>query len=193
MNAVDLVLVAFLIMSCFYGYRKGFVNQAIGLLGILISLAFAYTFSQSTAVYLQEQFPLPKDSPNPLIQAVLGMVTLQNMIYSAVAFVLLFLIAKILWNIFGKLVDSLADLPVISYFNRWLGALFGCLQVIIISMIAINLIAAMPGDQWKESIYQSYISQYILEVSPFISKQMNWAPSTPELENPKTNDSLKTL
>jgi|GEM_PF-5622881 len=193
MNAVDLVLVALFIMGCFYGYRKGFVNQAVGLVGILISLAFAYTFSQSTAVYLQEQFPLPKDSPNPLIQAVIGMVSLQNMIYSAVAFILLFFIAKILWNIFGKLVNGLADLPVISYFNRWLGALFGCLQVAIVSMIAINLLAAMPGDQWKESIYQSYISKYILQVSPFISKQMNWAPSTPSMENPTINNSVKTL
>jgi uncharacterized membrane protein required for colicin V production len=176
MNAVDLGLSGLFLLSILYGYRRGFVGQAIGLLGLFVSFAIAYSLSQNTAVFLQQQFPLPKDSPNPLFEALLGMVSLQHFLYTSIAFILLFFISRFLWNVMGKLIDAFAELPFISMFNRWLGAIFGCLQVLVVIIIGVNLLVAMPGDKWKDAFYRSYISQYILEISPFLSEHVKLLP-----------------
>ncbi|HJV44410.1 MAG TPA: CvpA family protein [Bacillota bacterium] len=176
MNVVDMGLISLFLMSLIYGYRRGFVGQAISLLGLLVSFTVAYSFSQNTAVYLRQQFPLPKESPNPLLEALQGMVSLQHFFYSAFAFILLFFISRFLWRVMGKLLDSVASLPIISMFNRWLGAIFSLLQVLLIIVLSINLIVAIPGEQWKNAVYHSYISQYILQISPFLSEKVKILP-----------------
>ena len=64
-------LLGLFFIAFFYGYRKGFVGQAVGVVGLVLSLLISYSFSQDVAVFLQKQFPLPKESSNPLIQAIL--------------------------------------------------------------------------------------------------------------------------
>lgn len=177
MNTVDLGLIGLFLLSILYGYRRGFVGQAVSLLGLLVSFAVAYSLSQNTAVFLMQQYPLPSDSTNPLLQALMGMVSLQHFLYTAISFLILFFLTRVLWRVTGRLCDSFASLPILSIFNRWLGAIFSCLQALLIVIIGINLIVAMPGQQWKDQVYHSYISQYILQVSPFLSEQVKKFPN----------------
>lgn len=176
MNTVDLGLIGLFCAGIFYGYRKGFVSLAIGLAGLVISLLVAYSFSQDTAVILQEQFPLPSESSNPLLQALLSMSSIHHFLYAGLAFILLFFFSRLLCKVFGKVLQSFAELPVISLLNRWLGALLGLGQTLIIMIIAVHLISSAPGQEWKEAFFRSAITQYIIELSPIISEQIRNLP-----------------
>ncbi len=183
MNTVDLGLIGLFCLGIFYGYRKGFVSLAIGLAGMVISLLFAYSFSQDTAVFLQEQFPLPSESSNPLMQALLNMSSVHHFLYAGLAFILLFFFSRVLCNLFGKVLQSFAELPLISILNRWLGAFLGLGQTLILMIIVVHLISTAPGQGWKETFLRSVISQYILEISPLISEQIRNLPKQQDYQN----------
>lgn len=183
MNTVDLGLIGLFFVGIFYGYRKGFVSLAIGLAGLVISLLIAYSFSQDTAVILQEQFPLPSESSNPLLQALLSMSSIHQFLYAGLAFILLFFVSRLLCNLFGKVLQSFAELPVISILNHWLGALLGLGQTLVVLIIAVHLISAAPGQSWKEAFFRSSITQYILEISPIISDQIRNIPKKKDYQD----------
>lgn len=180
MNTVDLGLIGLFFAGIFYGYRKGFISLAIGLAGLVISLLVAYSFSQDTAVMLQEQFPLPSESSNPLLQALLNMSSLHHFAYAGLAFILLFFLSRVLCKVFGKVLQSFAELPLISVLNRSLGALLGLAQTLIVMIVAVHLISAAPGQGWKETFFRSAITQYILEMSPILSEQIRNLPKQKE-------------
>ncbi|MEW9670764.1 CvpA family protein [Ammoniphilus sp. 3BR4] len=177
MNTVDMGLIGLFLVGLFYGHYRGFVKLAIGLVGLTASLAIAYSFSQDTAVFLQEQFPLPKESANPLFQAILSMDSLHRLVYSAIAFILLFFMVRFLCRILGKVLQSFAELPIISLLNRWLGAILGGLLMLMAVVISVHLADMAPDGKWKKAYYQSVIAQYLLELSPFISQQIRMVPS----------------
>jgi len=180
MNTIDLGLLGLFFAALFYGYRKGFVGQAIGLVGLVLSLLISYSFSQDTAVFLQKQFPLPKESNNLLFQTILDFTSIHHLVYTALAFMLLFFITRLLCNMLGKLLQSFAELPIISLFNRWLGAFLGLTQVFVIVFIAAQLATYLPESNWKESIQNSQITRYLLEFSPRLSQQILEVPKSPQ-------------
>lgn len=46
---IDIVLVLLLLITCFLGYKKGFLNKAIGLIGLLVALVVAFVFCTQLA------------------------------------------------------------------------------------------------------------------------------------------------
>lgn len=177
MNIVDIGLIGLFMISLFYGHHRGFVKLAIGLVGLIVSLVVAYSFSSDTAVFLQEQFPLPAESTNPLFQMLLSLSSLHSFIYSALAFILLFFIVRFLCNIMGRVLQSFAELPIISILNRSLGAILGGLLMLLFLMVSIHLLDMAPNGKWKKTYYQSAITQYLFDLSPFISEHIRKVPT----------------
>lgn len=179
---IDLGLMGLFFMAVFYGYRKGFVGQAVGLVGLVLALLISYSFSQDVAVVLQKQIPLPKESSNPLFQAVLELTSIHELVYTAFAFILLFFITRLLCNILGKLLQAFAELPIISLFNRWLGAILGLTQIFVIVFIVAQFTSYLPDSNWKENIYNSQITRYLLKFSPSLSQQILDVPKSSQMK-----------
>ncbi|WP_134699939.1 CvpA family protein [Ammoniphilus sp. YIM 78166] len=179
MNSVDMGLIGLFLISMVYGHYKGFVRLAIGIAGLLASFAIAYSFSQDTAVFLQEQFPLPTDSTNPLFQAFLSMSSFHPFLYMVIAFVVLFFIIRILFRLLGNVLQVFAELPVISFINRSLGAAVGGMMLILLLSASVHFLDRAPDGSWKRWFYQSNIMQYMLQISPFISEQIRMIPEPP--------------
>jgi uncharacterized membrane protein required for colicin V production len=174
MNTIDWGICFLFLLGFIYGYLKGFVRQAIGLLGIVASLFVAYSFSRYSAGLLQRQFPLPEETSNSFFHSLLNSNSVQHYIYTAVSFLLLFVISRIMWSLFGKLLDAFSSLPIISFVNRWSGALLGCVQVFVLIIVIVNVLAVLPNNHWKEEMGQSKISNFVLQLSPFLSEQLKW-------------------
>lgn len=179
MNSVDMGLIGLFLISIVYGHHKGFVRLAIGIVGLLASFAIAYSFSQDTAVFLQEQFPLPTESTNPLFQAFLSMSSFHPLIYIVIAFVVLFFMIRIVFRLLGNVLQVFAELPVISFLNRSLGAVVGGLMLILLLSVSVHFVDRAPDGNWKRLFYQSDIMQYMLQISPFISEQIRMIPDPP--------------
>ncbi|RKD23819.1 hypothetical protein BEP19_05160 [Ammoniphilus oxalaticus] len=168
---VDLAIIGLFLLAIRSGYRKGFIGQAIGLVGIVLSLLIAYSFSQDTAVFLQKQFPLPHTSSYPPFQTFLGMPAIHKWFYLAVSFFLVFIFARILCRVTGSFLQSLAELPLISIMNSCLGGCVGVLKVVALVLIVVQLTPLMP-DNWQGKFDQSVIAQYAHDHSSRFTKQL---------------------
>jgi uncharacterized membrane protein required for colicin V production len=176
MNTVDLILIGLFILGIVYGYRRGFVQQAVGILGLLISFAVAYSLSKHTAVFLQQKFPIPEGEEHPFFGLILQNFSIHHLFYTVISFIVLFFLTRFLWKIIGGMLAAFAELPIISLVNRWLGATLGFLQVVLIVVIAMNVLPVMPDGEWKQQFQDSQVSAYILDLSPFVTEKLRDIP-----------------
>jgi uncharacterized membrane protein required for colicin V production len=186
MNAVDMTIIGIILLACLYGYQKGFVNQAVGLLGLVVSLGVAYTFSQDTAAFLEQQFPLPQDTFPPYLYFFADLFSLGSLIYLMLSFIILFFVTRYLWKKIGSFLHAAVQFPVLNFVNRWLGAGLGMIQALILLTIAIHLTTSLPNSTWQAVVEDSKVAVLIQEYSSFIPK---WRDiQLPEQKKERMND-----
>ncbi|MFP3813249.1 CvpA family protein, partial [Bacillus sp. SIMBA_005] len=64
--------------------------------------------------------------------------------YNAIAFVILFIIAKILLRIIGAALNIIAGIPVIKQINKLLGGVRGFLEVYLFAFILLYVASVLP-------------------------------------------------
>ncbi len=158
---LTLLIVLFLAGGFFMGLKRGLVLQVVGLTGFIVALAAAYLYSGALASYLRW-------IPSP--DAVSGIT--EGFYYQAIAFVLLFIGIRILWNILGSSLEFLASLPLLNIANRWLGGAFGVVKVYVAIFLLLNLIAFVPHAAAQQTVSDSTLAQSIVEGTPVLSEKM---------------------
>lgn len=178
MNLLDWIIVLMLIGGLIVGYRKGLIKEVISLIGVLVALFVAYKFSPALAPALEGVLPLPDSvSDNGILQ----FLSAENAIYTAVAFVVLFLITRLVLSFVANLLTALAGLPVLAQINGLGGALVGFLKALILIFVVVNLLHILPWNQGQEAVTESPLSQGILELTPDFSPENRSTPLDREI------------
>jgi uncharacterized membrane protein required for colicin V production len=162
MNLFDLILFLLLIGSLIRGYQRGLVLQATSLIGFFIGIWAAYQFTDELAPVMSEVLPLPES----VSSGWLALLPIDKLFYSSIAFLALLFGSKLLWSIAAALVNQIANLPVISAFNRTGGVLFGLLQSLLLFVILVNVLQILPWTTGKEAVADSLLSQLLLAITP---------------------------
>ncbi|WIF95846.1 CvpA family protein [Caminicella sporogenes] len=84
-----------------------------------------------------------------------------KMIVDLISIVVVFLLVKLLLNIIGFILNSIASLPVINSFNRLGGLIFGILKGIIMVYIIFALITPITVLSYDNSIVESLNNSYL--------------------------------
>lgn len=179
---IDFGLIGLFLLAIAFGYRKGFVGQIVGFIGVILSLFIAYSFARDAAVFLQNQFPLPQSSSHPLIQSFLDMALARQSFYLVLSFLLLFFFARLLCKAAGKFLQSIVELPFLSFVNRCCGAAFGFGKALILVFVLVQFAAFMPED-WQRWVHQSAIAQYMMDIAPNLSDRAPKIPNFTEAVN----------
>lgn len=165
MNLLDGLILLLLIGGLFSGYKKGLIKGTVSLIGMLAAVVVAWKLSPDLGPALMEIIPLPEtvsDSSLPLF-------FLEKPIYMALAFVLLFLVTRLLFSIVANILTAVADLPVLAQINGLGGALVGFLKALLLIFVAVNLLHILPWDTGQEAVTGSSISRGILQLTPDFS------------------------
>lgn len=163
MGGMDWIIIIMIVLGVIQGYRKGLIKEAASLAGIILSLFVAYKFSNDLASVLQGTIPLPESWTQGTITMLLPV---EKGIYLFIAFLLLFIVTKILISIIASILTGLANLPVLSQLNGIGGALFGFVKVFVVMMVAVNLLSLLPWTTGQEAVENSSLSQGILDITP---------------------------
>lgn len=128
---IAIVIVIFMVMEVINGYRKGFLESGVRLVGSILIIIGAYILKNPLSVFLYTHFPFFKF--DGLFR---GVTALNIIVYEVIAFVIvlvaLFIIFKIIC-LFTKLVDKLLSLIFfIGIPNKILGAILGFIEGIVI-------------------------------------------------------------
>ncbi|MDD3890741.1 MAG: CvpA family protein [Bacteroidales bacterium] len=157
MSILDIILLAFFIYAGFKGFRKGFIVQAAGLVGLIIGIWGAIHFSDYTAGLLAEHFSVTSKYL-PLI-----------------AFAITFTALVVAVHFIGVLVESISKLVFLGLVNKLLGAVFGILKTALIFSVVLLLMSKIsdrvkiiPEDFGQDSILYNPIKRIAPSIYPYL-------------------------
>ncbi|WP_044640833.1 CvpA family protein [Risungbinella massiliensis] len=171
LNGLDFILILFLVISAFRGYKRGLIAQITSLIGFFLAVWVAYAFSLDLAMILQGQFPL-FDTSSSVWMKILPIEMVELMIYRSISFLILFTGVKLaIWGI-TKLFQPVFQFPVVASVNRYGGLLFGTLTVVLLAFVLLNIVNYFPFGEKLGMVEQSFLAQGILKVSPAIREML---------------------
>ena len=186
---IDIIIILFVLISIFLGYKKGLITLGIQLCAFLIAIVVTFVFYRPIASViinntqidekLQETIQvnvgsfIEEDSGNEITNELIesakkGMLpeaarTLAiNIIYGA-TMVVLFAIVRIGLLFISSLANAIAKLPILNQFNKLGGILYGLLRGVLITyaiLMAINLVTSVnPKSTLSEMMDSSYLAK----------------------------------
>jgi len=152
-DLIDYIILGFLVLGFILGFKDGFIKKIFSLIGFVISIIAALTFSPRTRSYLINYLDL-----NPSTAVV-------------VSFVLIFLIVFILSKLIIKFIRPKKS--VLGLIDRTIGGLIGIFQMgLFLSGILIFLsLFKFPSNEQKSSLkYYNFTYNLLPETFDFVKK-----------------------
>ena len=120
MNLLDIILLVLLIPGTIRGISKGFLEQAISLVGVVLAVYLAYHFSEPVCVWLDKY------------------INVSETVLHVIGFAVMLLGVRMAVMIVAKLFTRVADMASLGWFNRVLGFIFSlAVSAVIISVLII--------------------------------------------------------
>lgn len=120
MNLLDIILLILLIPGTIRGISKGFLEQAISLVGVVLAVYLAYHFSTPVCVWLDKY------------------INVSETVLHVIGFAVMLLAVLMAVMIVAKLFTRVADMASLGWFNRVLGFVFSlAISAVILSVLVI--------------------------------------------------------
>lgn len=169
---VNLIILALLALGVFRGLKRGLILQTLHLIGFIASFLIAAYYYTKLAPHLILWIPYPELSGDGEFISFLRTLPLETGFYNAIAFILIFFSAKIVFQIIASMLDFVAQLPILNIANRFFGAVLGFVEAYLIIFILLFILALTPSVSVQEWINQSNVARNIIENTPYLSEQI---------------------
>lgn len=164
---VDLILIAFISLCAYSGFKRGFIKSVVSFASMLISLLLTSFLYRPVAVLLYNtkigdlarSFSLDVlegkagDRMDPVILTKTAD-AMSVMIVNLLSFIAVILVIKITLGIISKSLNLISKLPIIKQANSLLGLIIGLISGVLIAYIVIGLVAAFDEFNAFSSICQ---------------------------------------
>ena len=184
--AVDIVIIAIILLSTFLAYRKGLVKLAIQLFSFVIAIVVTFILYipisnfviNENAIYEKaNDIMVESEGSNELANQVVDTAknemlpetarTLAINIVRGGVIIILFIGLKIALRFVTALADLIAKLPIIEQINQLGGLVYGILRGIIIIYACLLILSVsgqiIPENQINQGVEQSYIGKVMYE------------------------------
>ena len=166
----DLIVVIFLALFVYLGYKAGLVKTLFGLASYFISILlglmlfpvvsdlFKNSFIYDAVLNFSEKQTQIDIGGNSLINEILGQlgnqasVTIASLLINIISFIAVIIVCKIILNIIYRSLKFIVKMPVISFENRILGAAAGGIKGVLLLYIIFLLINFMPLNLTSKAI-----------------------------------------
>lgn len=176
---IDLIIIAFILLSIFLGYRKGLVSLAIGACTFIIALVVTLILYKPVGNLVINTTGIDEMIQNTILEKVNDVIaedsetsnqliesakngllpetskTLANNIVYGGVMLILFIGAKIALRLVKAIANLIAKLPIISQFNKLGGALYGLLRGALLVYVVLMIIAIIGTVNPKNVVHQN--------------------------------------
>lgn len=127
MNVVDIVILIFLTFGALIGFKKGFTNQLVSLVGIFAIIVLSYIFKNPLSVFFYNNLPFLN------FGGIFKDITVINiLVYEIIAFIILFVLFTFVFQILLKLTKVFEKILkwtiILGIPSKILGAILGVIQ-----------------------------------------------------------------
>lgn len=170
MNWFDYLLLGIIAFYFIGGLIQGVLKQLFSLFGFFIALALALMGSRSLGGYgaalLKPEYFVPYEEVLQRIGIALTPEGMMELAGSALIFLVLLALLLILFQLLIHWATKVNKVPVLGFFNRLAGALFGLLMGLLIGFALINAALLLPlpflDDALGGSLVAGYMELYLL-------------------------------
>ncbi len=163
-TVVDILIVVFLGLGVFAGFKKGLIKSLVGFIGLVAVLIISFALKTPLANFLIDHMPF--------INIGGGLTSLNVLVYNAIAFIVVFVLLYCVLNVIlmiTKFIDTLLKFTVIWILPSKIGgAIVGFLEawvylyVVLFVLIQFSFTAGFIKD--------SNIAHIILDKTPIVGK-----------------------
>lgn len=147
MNWLDIVLLIVLAGSVVTSFSTGLAREVVGLISMIAALVLAIWFYGSAGALVQPYVSSPG-------------------IANFCGFLLVFCGVLILGAILGRVMGRLMRVAGLSFVDRLLGAGFGLVRGLLISIaVVLALLAFTPGKSPPDSVVHSKVAPYVVDAA----------------------------
>ncbi len=170
MTIVDAIVILFLLLGAVLGFKKGAIRSLVALLGTLIVVVAAYYLKNPVAEIMFQYVPFLNFSGSWN-----GLITLNILLYEAVAYVLAFVVLYSILSLVIKLsgiVEKILNATIILGIpSKIIGAVLGFVESLVFSFIV--LFVLLQFNVTSEYITSSTIATSIIDKTPIIGTMVN--------------------
>ncbi len=149
---VDYTILTIIGISALISILRGFIREALSLLGWIIAIWVSLSFAEDIAALLIDKIPVPS-------------------LRTASAFLILFFACLIVAGVINYLAGKLVEKTGLSGTDRMLGVVFGTVRGTVVVGILVLLagFTAVPEDPWwDQSILLKHFETMAVEVRSFL-------------------------
>ncbi len=167
MNIVDVIIIIFILIGGFLGFKRGAVKEFVSAIGFFVIVVLAFILKNPLSVFFYENLPFFKFGG-----IFKGVTALNIALYEFIAFLTAALVLTFIWKLIehaSNLMQKLINMTIILGLpSKIIGFVIGLLEYYILSFIIIYILT-IPIFSVKEVI-ESKNAQFILHKTPVISK-----------------------
>ncbi|MED3661993.1 CvpA family protein [Ureibacillus terrenus] len=167
---LDIILIVIFAISLLIGIKRGFILQAINLVGFIVALIVAFIYYKPLAEKFMLWIPYPGLEPDSSLTLMLDALDVDRTFYRIIAFAVIFFVVKLAMQIVASAFDFLTFLPVLKSFNRLLGGLLCFVEFYFILFILLYVMALLPIDTVQEYMGSSIVANLMLEHTPVVTQ-----------------------
>ncbi|MFD1126362.1 CvpA family protein [Lentilactobacillus raoultii] len=154
---LNLIIMAILAIGFWTGWRRGFVNELLSLVGLVISVSAGFLLTDPVMTFISYWFS-HSDKNHPLFKVII--------------FIIVFSLAWQVIRVLRQLFNPITKLPVISQINSLLGSGISLVIRYLLVFILLNFLILVPSQEIQQQYNQSVISQWIIKQTPILSEKL---------------------
>lgn len=169
---IDIVILVMLVLGFLVGIKRGFVMQIMRLVGTVAAYIVAFVYAKHLGPHLELWIPFPQMGSDTFLDTYIQDSTLEQSFYYVVAFIILFVVTKIVLFYVGSLLDFLARIPVLKQINSLIGGAFGIVEIYLVLFVVLIIATKLPVEVVQEHLDNSVLTGVIVEHTPYISEKI---------------------
>jgi uncharacterized membrane protein required for colicin V production len=151
----NVLLIAYVLLSLFFGFRKGFLLSLLDILGFILAIVLAFIF----APRLAQMIPLMSDADVITQFPMLGLLIFYQ-VNTLIWFFILFVIISLVLLLLRPVLKSVNKIPLVGGINQILGAALGGLKALFFLWLLSLLLATPLFSNGQALVDESFLGAY---------------------------------
>lgn len=171
---MSIIIIILLVLGGIIGYRRGLSLQVLHMLGTLSAIIIAALNFELLASRFDMILPYPAPGDESTLTALANLEDPEASFYKMGAFIIVFVIAKVVLQLIISAFDYLQQVPILGLIGSIVAAAVGVAEVIIVVVVILFMIALVPLD-FVQDVVDGGLFKQLIDNTFLLSGQLkNW-------------------
>lgn len=172
---MSIIIFILLIIGMVIGYRRGLILQLLHLLGTISAIIISAMNYKMLSSNFEMVMPYPSTAQSMSNALLPDLGNAEYAFYDMTAFLIIFVVAKIIIQLIVSAFDYLQQISVFGIFGEIAGVLLGLIEMIYVLTVIIFMLALVPFEFIQNAIGESGLATFIMENTFILSdKFIEW-------------------